>query len=138
MVLTRRFEAPDLITATLAGVVTSHDQEELVTFVRALIPAVGFVRLLIRLERFGGWHHDAALGDEALWLRDDERVRKMAIVGHRAWKRGVLTMIAQPLRSIPIEYFETEAAARRWLGTVNDTPHDTQLATASRGSSHTA
>jgi hypothetical protein len=130
MVVTRRFEAPNLVAATLSGVVTSRDQSDLLSFVRAVIPKAGAVRLLIRLEGFGGWRQEAAFDDTALWLRDDEAVLKLAIVGDLAWKRVVLTMIAQPLRRIPIEYFETEAAARRWLDTVDATARDFHLTTA--------
>jgi hypothetical protein len=44
----------------------------------------------------------------------------MAIVGEAEWKIPVLTLITQPLRRMPIEYFETESVARRWLGRGSD------------------
>jgi hypothetical protein len=115
MVLSRRFEIPDMVSATLAGVVTSGDQAELVSFVRATIQLTGSVNLLLRLERFGGWNPDARFDTGTLWLRDDEGVSRMAIVGDPAWKIGVLTLIAQPLRRVPIAYFATEESARCWL-----------------------
>jgi hypothetical protein len=115
MVLSRRFEPPDLVAATLVGVVTSSDQAELVTFVRATIPAVGSVRVLLRLEQFAGWNPDAAFDRESLWLRDDEGVSRIAVVGDPEWRGAVLTLMTQPVRRVPIEYFATEAAARAWL-----------------------
>ena len=69
----------------------------------------------MHLTRFAGWNSGASLDDSALWLRDDEQVSRMAIVGDRAWRLALMTILAQPLRRIPIQYFETEKAARRWL-----------------------
>jgi hypothetical protein len=50
-----------------------------------------------------------------MWLRDNEGVSRMAIVGEAGWRVAVLTTIAQPVRRVPIDYFTTEEAARRWL-----------------------
>ena len=115
MVVSKAFEPPDLAVATLAGVVTSSDQADVIEWVRDSIRGVGPVRLLILHDLFGGWHPPDSLDDARMWLRDDEGVAKMAIVGAWAWRRTVLTFLAQPLRRIPIEYFNSESAARRWL-----------------------
>jgi hypothetical protein len=115
MVVSKVFEPPDLAIATLAGVVTSSDQADVIEWVRDSIRGVGPVRLLILLDLFGGWHPPDSFEDARMWLRDDEGVAKMAIVGAWAWRRTVLTFLAQPLRGIPIEYFNSESAARDWL-----------------------
>lgn len=116
MVLSRGFEPPDLLAATLTGVVTAADQATLVAWVRETLQRLGEVRLLVRLRDFGGWAPDASLEDVRLWLQDSDRVARMAIVGDAAWRISLLTFIAQPLRRTPIEYFDNEADARRWLG----------------------
>ena len=121
MVLTKTFEPPNLVVITLGGVVTPTDQADLVRSVREAVRSAGPVRLLVLLELFGGWHPSASLDDAALWLQDETDVSKIAIVGAPAWRRAVLTVIGQPLRRIPIDYFETEAAARRWLATEAET-----------------
>jgi hypothetical protein len=115
MVINRRFEPPDLLIASLRGVVTSQEQANLVDWVRASIRRAGNVRLLVLLEAFGGWHPGESF-DSASWLHDDEGVTHIAVVGEPEWKDGVMTFIAQPLRNLPIRFFTTEAAARRWLG----------------------
>jgi hypothetical protein len=115
MVVSRRFEPPDLVVAILRGIVTSHDHAELLESVRASIRQAGTVRLLILLETFAGWQPGAAFDSTTAWLQDDEAVTKLAIVGRQEWKLSVLLFMAQPLRRLPIQYFETEAAARRWL-----------------------
>ena len=39
------------------------------------------VRVLIVLESFAGWQPDRSFDDARLWLRDDEGVARIAIVG---------------------------------------------------------
>jgi hypothetical protein len=74
------------------------------------------VRILIVLDAFGGWVPDASIYNSRSWLGDDERVSRIAVVGRPEWRRSVLTLIAQPIRRLPIRYFDTETAARQWLG----------------------
>jgi hypothetical protein len=116
MVVRRDFEPPDLIVATVAGVWTSHEQASLVDWIRGTVRDAGPVALLLVLDDFGGWSPDDDVHAHAQWLRDDEGVSKIAVVGRMEWKVAVFTLVAQPIRSLPIEYFETEAAARAWLG----------------------
>lgn len=123
MLLSARLEPPDLITAAVGGVITTDDQLEVVKFVRAAVATVGSVRLLLVLDRFAGWKPEAGVDDRALWLRDDEGVSRMAIVGDPEWRVAVLTLVGQPLRRVPIAYFATEAAARRWLRAVRGSPY---------------
>ena len=55
MVLAKCFEPPDLIEASLGGVVTSEDQRRVVEFTRAAIRTSGSVRVLLTLVDFAGW-----------------------------------------------------------------------------------
>ena len=119
MVLREVLEKPDVLVVTLSGVVTSRDQAQVVAGVRKAIREAGPLRLLILLEDFAGWHL-AAFNDRSLWLRDDEGVTRIAIVGEPERRMDVLTAIAQPLRLIPIQYFDTLAAARQWLTDASD------------------
>ena len=116
MSMSAAFEPPDLVVATLGGVVTAGDQTRLVESVQQWIRDTGSVRMLVRLDGFAGWNPGAGQDRAAPWLEDDEGISKMAIVGEAEWKIPVLTLITQPLRRMPIEYFQTEAGARRWLG----------------------
>jgi|SRR5688572_7977286 SpoIIAA-like len=116
MVLRLGLEPPNLVIATVAGIVTTREQAELVAFIRSTISITGSARVLLCLELFAGWHPDARFDRDDLWLHDDEGVSKIAIVGPQEWKATVLTLLAQPVRRIPIAYFVTEPAARTWLG----------------------
>ena len=119
MVLSRLLEPPDLVVATVRDFVTLEDQQDVVSFVRNSIATVGSVRLLIHFEQFAGW----VLNGERnrLWLRDDEGVSRIAVVIARHSRHAVETVIARALRHLPIAFFETDAAARRWLEA--PTPH---------------
>jgi hypothetical protein len=108
-------EQPDLLVATVSGVLTPGDQSLLVTQVRKSIQAAGRIRVLLLLERFAGWNPTGAVDNVTMWLDDDASVTQMAIAGEARWKMPLLTMAAQPLRRFPIEYFESEADARQWL-----------------------
>ena len=115
MVLSRTFEPPDLVVATVTGRMTPRDQAALVGFVRDSLQFARELRVLVVWDGFGGWTPDALFNDPACWLQDRDRVARMAIVGAAEGRDAMLAFIAQPLRRMPIEYFETEADARRWL-----------------------
>src|SRR5262245_18775053 len=115
MVVGQMFEPPDLLVATISGLVTADDQACLVAWVRKVLRDLGEVRLLVVLDRFDGWRPESSFSNVGLWLRDDEGVSRIAIVGNARWRLSALTFIAQPVRRTPIEYFDTEAAARQWL-----------------------
>ena len=116
MVLGKRFEPPDLVGATLTGVITADDQADVVEWVRTALRHLGRVRVLIVLDTFADWIPDATL-DSRAWLGDDEGISQIAIVGRGEWRAAVLTVIAQPVRRLPIRYFESETDARQWLRT---------------------
>ena len=116
MVLGKRFEPPDLVGATLKGVIGADDQADVVDWVRTAIRHLGRVRVLIVLDEFSGWMPAASFESRA-WLGDDEGVSQIAIVGQDEWRTEVLTVIAQPIRALPIRYFKTETDARQWLRT---------------------
>lgn len=116
MVLSTLLEAPDLVTAIVRGVVTPNDHAEVIGCIRAGIVSAGSVRVLIVLESFGGWVPAPSIYHDKSWLGEDEKVSRIAVVGRPEWRRSVLTLVAQPIRRLPIRYFETETAARQWLG----------------------
>lgn len=114
MVLGKRFEPPDLVGATLKGVITADDQVEIVEWLRTAAKHLGRVRVLIVLAEFGGWV-PASSSDSRSWLSDDEPVSQIAIVGREEWRDVVSTVIALPIRQLPIRYFDSEIGARQWL-----------------------
>ena len=115
MVLSKAMEPPDLVVVTVGGVLTSHDQAEMVRWVRDAISTTGAVRVLVRLEDFAGWRYEPTAEAASIWRQDGEPVARMAIVGDSARRCAVLNAIAHSIRKMTIEYFGTESAARTWL-----------------------
>lgn len=114
MVLSPSCSPSGLVAATIAGAVTRGDERALVNLVRAAIARFGTVRVLIRVQRYSGPHHDGRFDPEGLWDGvGSEAISRIAIVGERAWKTVAATTGRRP--RVPIEYFSTEQQARRWL-----------------------
>jgi hypothetical protein len=103
-----------LVVATVAGAVTRADERVLVNLVHAAVARFGTVRILIRVQRYAGPHHDGRFDPEGLWdVAGLEGISRIAIVGERAWKTVPATVCRR--QRVPIAYFATEQAARRWL-----------------------
>ena len=114
MVVSPSCSPSGLVGATVAGAVTRADQRTLVNLVQAAIARFGTVRVLIRVERYAGPHHDGRFDPDGLWdgLGGDG-ISRIAIVGEPAWK--TVSPGKYRRQRVPIEYFATEQAARRWL-----------------------
>ena len=114
VVLTRWCEPSALVGATVTGAVTSDDQRELVGFVKEAVARFGRVDVLIQLERYVGWRHDARFDPDGLWdAGDAQGISRIAVVGEPAWK--IVVPRTRRGRRVPIQYFDNEHAARRWL-----------------------
>lgn len=111
MVVSPSCSPSGLVAATVAGAVTRADERALVNLVRMAIARFGTVQVLIRVQRYAGPHHDGRFDPEGLWDGAGlEGISRVAIVGEPAWKT-----VTHRRTRVPIEYFATEQAARRWL-----------------------
>ena len=98
----------------MAGAVKSADQRALISLVHAAIARFGTVRVLIRVQRYAGPHHDWRFDPDGLCdAVTGEGIFKIAVVGERAWKTAAPVRGRRP-RAL-IKYFATEQPARRWL-----------------------
>lgn len=114
MVVSPSCSSSGLVGATVAGAVTRADQRALVNLLQAAIARFGTVRVLIRVERYVGPHHDGRFDPDSLCDGlDVHGLSRIAIVGERAWK--TVSPATGRRQRVPIEYFATEQAARHWL-----------------------
>ena len=114
MVVSPSCSSSGLVGATVTGAVTRADQRALINLVQAAIARFGTVRVLIRVERYTGPHHDGRFDPDSLCDGLDVRgISRIAIVGERVWK--TVSPARCRRQRVPIEYFATEQAARRWL-----------------------
>jgi hypothetical protein len=106
--------ASGLVGATVAGAVTRADRHALVHLVHTAVARFGTVRVLIRVQPYAGPSHDGRFDPEGLWDGADlTRISKIAIVGEPVWK--TVSPASERRQQVPIAYFPTEQAARRWL-----------------------
>ena len=113
MVVSASCSPSGLVGVTVAGAVTRADERALVHLVHAAIARFGTVRVLIRVQRYVGPHHEGRFDPEGLWGADVEGISRIAIVGEPAWK--TVPTATHRRQQVPIEYFTSEQAARRWL-----------------------
>ena len=76
---------------------------------------LGQVRVLVILKDFAGWEASRDWGDISATAEMDKILKKMAIVGDEEWRDLVEVFTLKGLRPVPIEYFNDEGEARRWL-----------------------
>ena len=110
-----REEGSDMVVITLQGRMAPADQAVVLDFLTKTAERAGKIRLLAVLRDFEGWTIGEEWADDALRLQSDEPIMKAAIVGEVRWKDEVYAYISKPFRKTPIEYFESEVAARSWL-----------------------
>ncbi len=75
--------------------------------------------MLAILHDFTGWDKDKGWEDSSIANRNDDYMKKMAIVGDEKWRDLVEIFTLKGMRSVAIEYFasDKEQAARDWLET---------------------
>ena len=108
-------EHGNLVHLELRGRLSPTDQASLVYFITKATQRHGKIRLLVTLADFGGWTADDDWDDEGMRIPDDAAILKSAFVGAPEWKDLVFAFVAKPFRTIPMEYFTTDVAARDWL-----------------------
>lgn len=108
-------EEGNLVHLEVRGQMSTADQATLVYFITKAVERHGAIRLLVTLADFTGWEHAHDWDDAGMRIPDDKAVRKAAFVGEPRWKDDVFAFVAKPFRTIPMEFFPTESAARAWL-----------------------
>ena len=100
----------------LSGKLTAADYEHFVPAVEAIVKERGRVRLLLEMHDFHGWELAAAWEDTKFGMRHYHDIERMAMVGDKAWEKG-MAMFCKPFTKAAINYFDlSEAdAARAWI-----------------------
>jgi SpoIIAA-like len=106
----------DVLTVRLSGRLTRQDYETLVPEIERVMRSHGSVRLLVVLDDFHGWTAAAAWEDTKFGLRHYSDIDRVAIVGDRAWEKGI-ALLCKPFTTAEVRYFDAAevAAAKRWV-----------------------
>ncbi len=117
MTIAANEERGNLVHLAVQGRLSPTDQAAFVYFLTKAAERHGTIRVLVTLSDFAGWTADDDWDDAGLRLADDAAIQKAAFVGAPDWRDQIFAFVAKPFRTIPIEYFATEDAARTWLDT---------------------
>lgn len=106
----------DVLTLRLSGRLTKADYAAFVPEIERMMRAHGKVRLLVQLEAFHGWTGAAAWEDTKFGLRHYADMERIAIVGDKAWEKG-MALLCKPFTAAEVRYFDAAemAAAKRWV-----------------------
>ncbi len=109
----------NLIEINLTGQLVFKTYLEFQAKLEPIAKKAGEVRLLAILHDFTGWDDDKGWEDSSIADRNDQYLKKMAIVGDEKWRALVELFTLKGMRSVAIEYFSSdkEQAARDWLET---------------------
>ena len=110
-------ESGNLYRVDIQGVLRKADLELCQQQLIAEIRRVGPVRLLFKLQAFGGWDRDSDWSDLSFYLRNGDNIERIAIVGPEQWRSQALMFAGADLRRGPVEFFRDDALAdaRAWV-----------------------
>jgi hypothetical protein len=106
---------PQRLVVTLAGILSVEDCQRLLASIDRQLEA-GDARLLLRLEKFEGWHLDSRWREWRPRPARGARVSRIAVVGERRWHPWMAGLL-RPFRGAVTGYFAPArlADAERWL-----------------------
>jgi len=100
----------------LTGRLQKEDYGRFVPTVERLVKQHGKIRMLVEMHDFHGWSAGALWEDIKFDLRHFGDIERLAIVGEKAWERG-MAAFCRPFTTAKVRYFERSAMdqARGWL-----------------------
>ncbi len=105
-----------VLAIELSGKLTKEDYERFVPQVEGLIQQHGKIRVLCQMHDFHGWELGALWEDVKFDLKHFAHIERLAMVGDRAWEKG-MAMFCKPFTTAKVQYFDqTQAAdASAWI-----------------------
>lgn len=102
---------------TVSGKLTLDDLQQAQNQAELVIKKLGEIKLLIILDGFSGWEKSEGWEDLSFGERNDQFIKKAAIVGDRKWEDLLYAFTLKGLRPFPIEFFNEGdvASAQKWL-----------------------
>jgi len=103
---------------TLSGLLTWAEFQAFLTQTEAEnIFASGKVRVLIQLADFAGWEPGEQWGDIGFFLKHDQDIEKIAVVGDLRWRDEIGIFLFADSRRAEVGFFPESdlEPARRWL-----------------------
>jgi hypothetical protein len=109
--------ANGILTAKISGKLTHPQLAALQKSAAEYIEKQGEISVLILTENFQGWEKGGDWADVSFSAKHDRSIKKIAIVGDKAWEGLALVFTAKGIRRVPIEYFQPAdlVKAKAWV-----------------------
>lgn len=109
-------EPQNMLVVHVQGRLTRDDYRRILPEVERLIRENGRIRLLFKMDAFGGWDAAAVARDADFDARYFSAIERLAVVGDKRWERW-MDEFSRPFPGARIGYFDPsqEEEARRWL-----------------------
>ena len=109
----------NLVVVSLAGQLSYQEWEAGQQQLQQALEDGKDLLVLARTQGFEGWEQTEHWGDLGFFQANDEKVRRIALVGDTHWREDLLGFSLEGMRKAAVRFFETEEEAMSWL---NSTP----------------
>lgn len=105
-----------ILGVRISGKLTHGDYQHFIPSVETQIQKHGKLRVLVEMVDFHGWEAAALWDDIKFDIRHFSNIERLAMVGDRAWERGMSTF-CKPFTTAQVRFFDRSALkeARAWL-----------------------
>jgi hypothetical protein len=105
-----------IVTLVFKDKLDKEDYELFVPQLEGLMDEGSKIRLLVELKDFRGWSFGALWEDTKFSIKHLRDIERLAIVGDKAWEKG-MTVFTKPFTSAKVRYFDESEAetARKWI-----------------------
>lgn len=105
-----------ILVIALSGKLAKEDYAHFAPEVERLVREHGRLRLLVKMHDFHGWTAGALWEDIKFDWKHFRDIERLALVGERAWERGMATF-CKPFTTAKVRYFDIgeAAAADAWI-----------------------
>ncbi|MFL6280472.1 MAG: STAS/SEC14 domain-containing protein [Vicinamibacterales bacterium] len=117
MPITMQHERDNIFRVELHGTLRKIDFQRSQQQLTGEMQRIGTVKLLFLLEEFDGWEMHASWNDLSFYVKNGDRIERIAIVGPERWRSEALMFAGADLRRAAVEFFREDALAdaRTWL-----------------------
>jgi hypothetical protein len=97
----------------VSGKLTDDDYKTFVPQIEKAIEQSGTIRLLWYMEDFHGWDVHAAWDDLKNWMKYNDLIDRIAMVGDKKWEEW-MTKLSNPFAKAEVKYYDHFQLGEAW------------------------
>ena len=97
----------------VSGKLTDDDYKIFIPELEKAIELSGTIRLLWLMEDFHGWEVRAAWDDLKYWVKYNDAINRIAMVGDKKWEEW-MTKLSKPFAKADVKYFNRSQLGEAW------------------------